>query len=252
MDTTQQLNQMTDRQIKILKAVVDEYITSGNAVGSELLEKKFKVGYSPATIRNEMVVLGKMGFIEKSHFSSGRIPTPKAFRFYINTLLPKKPLSTADEVSMKNEVWDFKNDEMRFLEETARILSEKSNMLSIVFLASGFRYYTGINHMLAIKEFLDYELSKMVFTYLDDIDYWLKVLPDLVENQDEISILLGDDYHVKQFQNLGSVFSRFTINNKNGFIGLIGPCRLEYSSAVPLVNYSARIINEVFNKDATE
>jgi len=92
----------------------------------------------------------------------------------------------------------------------------------------------------------------MVFTYLDDIDYWLKVLPDLVSNHDEISILLGDDYHVKQFQNLGSVFSRFTINEKSGFIGLIGPCRLEYSSAVPLVNYSAQIINEVFNKNAAE
>lgn len=241
------INELSDRQIKILKAIVDEYIDTGDAVGSELLEKKFKVGYSPATIRNEMVVLGKYGYIGKSHFSSGRVPTPKAFRFYINTLLPKKPLSTAEEVSIKNEVWDYQKDEVRFLEEIASVLADKSGLLAMVFLQSGFRYYAGTEHLLAIKEFSDYGFSQSVFGQLDDVEYWIGILADLMSHQKELEILLGDDYQMKQLTNLGSVFCGFRMGEQHGAIGLIGPCRLPYSAAVPLVNYTANIISQVYN-----
>ena len=243
-----QIAELSDRQIKILKAIVDEYIDSGDPVGSELLEKKFKVGYSPATIRNEMVVLGKYGYIQKSHFSSGRVPTPKAFRFYINTLLPKKPLSTAEEVSIKNEVWDYQGDEVRFLEEMASVLAEKSGLLAMVFLGSGFRYYVGMGNLLSLKEFLNYDFARVVFGQLVYVDYWIGILEDLMSNQKELEILLGEDYHMKQLMNLGSVFSGFSLRDQHGAIGLIGPCRLQYSAAVPLVNYTAQVIGQVYQK----
>lgn len=242
------VNELTERQIKILKAIIDEYIGNGNAVGSEFLEKKFKLGFSPATIRNDMVVLGKLGYIEKAHFSSGRIPTPKAFRFYLQTLLPKKQLSTAEEASMKNEVWDYQDNQIRFLEESARALAKKSGLLSLVFLDTGFRYYTGVNNLLAIREFLDYEFSRQLFGYIDDIAFWNKILSQLLEHQVDFQVLLGDDYLYKPLYNLGGVFAPFTSPKGTGAIGIVGPCRLEYSMAVPLVNYSAHIIQEVFDK----
>ena len=68
------MEDLTQRQIDILKAIIQEYTESAEAVGSEILEKKYKLGVSPATIRNEMVALAKKGYLKKSHFSSGRLP----------------------------------------------------------------------------------------------------------------------------------------------------------------------------------
>lgn len=243
-----QVTELSERQIKILKAIIDDYITSGNPIGSEFLEKKFKLGFSPATIRNEMVVLGKLGYIEKGHFSSGRIPTPKAFRFYINTLLPKKQLSTSEEVSIKNEVWDYQKDIFRFLEEAVQTLSNRTNLMSIVILKGGFRYYSGVDNLLSVREFFDLEFTRSVFEYIDDMNFWIKVLGNMFGENVEIRVLLGDDYVHKSLYNLGGVFSHFESNSVTGAIGILGPCRLNYSSALPLVNYTASVIREVLEK----
>ena len=81
------MDDITQRQTEILKAIIKEFSESGEPVGSEILEKKYKLGISPATIRNEMVSLAKNGYIKKAHFSSGRVPSAKGFRFYINKLM---------------------------------------------------------------------------------------------------------------------------------------------------------------------
>jgi len=243
------ISELTERQIKILKTIIDEYIINGEPIGSEFLEKKFKLGFSPATIRNEMVVLGKNGYIQKAHFSSGRIPTPKAFRLYISSLLPKKQLSTAEEASLKNEVWDYQNDMVRFLEESAITLAKRSGLLSLVLLDTGFRYYSGISNFLAIKEFDDNEVTKDIFNYLENYDYWIKLLSQLLENHNqEFQIFIGEDYQYQPLYGLGGVFSHFKGEDYRGAIGVIGPCRLEYSSALPLVNYTAAIIKQVISK----
>jgi heat-inducible transcriptional repressor len=69
---------LTARQIQILKSLIDEYIETAEPVGSGALDKKYNLGISPATIRNEMVTLTKFGFLKQPHTSSGRVPTPKA------------------------------------------------------------------------------------------------------------------------------------------------------------------------------
>ncbi|KXK08634.1 MAG: Heat-inducible transcription repressor HrcA [Microgenomates bacterium OLB22] len=95
------MTELTPRQIDLLKLIIREYTESADPVGSEILEKKYHLGVSPATIRNDMVSLTKHGYLEKAYFSAGRVPTSKAFRFYIKYLMEEKELSTADEVSSK-------------------------------------------------------------------------------------------------------------------------------------------------------
>lgn len=95
---------LTQRQIEILKQIVKEYIDTANPVGSETLEKKYDVGVSPATIRNEMAAMVKKGYLAKPHTSAGRIPTSKAMRLYVNELMKEKDLSVAEEVEAKEKV----------------------------------------------------------------------------------------------------------------------------------------------------
>src|SRR5579859_6245228 len=81
---------MTDRQQKILSAIVEQYAEVASPVGSSFLAKVFNV--SSATIRSEMAELERLGFITQPHTSAGRIPTDKGYRFYVNNLGTSKPL----------------------------------------------------------------------------------------------------------------------------------------------------------------
>ncbi|MCJ7827900.1 DeoR family transcriptional regulator, partial [Patescibacteria group bacterium] len=79
--------EITPRQEAILKAIIEEYISEAVPIGSEMLEKKYAFGVSPATIRNEMVALREKGLLAKPHSSAGRVPTPLGFRYYIANLM---------------------------------------------------------------------------------------------------------------------------------------------------------------------
>ena len=73
---------LTPRRIEIFKAIVDEYIRTAEPVGSRTLQEQYDLPYSSATIRNDMQVLEEMGYLEKTHTSSGRIPSTMGYKFY--------------------------------------------------------------------------------------------------------------------------------------------------------------------------
>src|SRR3990172_6099222 len=113
------------RQIQILRAIIEEFISTAKPVGSDTIDKKFNIGVSPATIRNEMVYLTKEGYLQKSHISAGRIPTPLALRLYVNEIMKEKELSVADEVSAKEKIWRIKRSWTIFLRGALKLLLKK-------------------------------------------------------------------------------------------------------------------------------
>ena len=86
------MNMLTDRQLLIFQVIVDDFIHSAQPVGSRSLAKKNEISFSSATIRNEMADLEELGFIEKTHTSSGRIPSEKGYRYYVDHLLSPQKL----------------------------------------------------------------------------------------------------------------------------------------------------------------
>src|SRR5258708_5482937 len=114
------MNELTQRQIEILKSLIEEYIETADPVGSETLEKKHNLTASPATIRNEMVRLTNLGYLKKAHISSGRIPTPQALKFYVNQLMKEKELSVTEEVGVKKKVWDLRKKKKKSLQKLTK------------------------------------------------------------------------------------------------------------------------------------
>src|SRR5438067_2119145 len=106
---------LSQRQIQILKHIVREYIDTAEPVGSETLEKKYDLGVSPATIRNEMAEMVRLGYLSKPHTSAGRVPTSKALKLYVSDLMKMRDLSVAEEVEAKEKVWDLRAREDKFL-----------------------------------------------------------------------------------------------------------------------------------------
>lgn len=240
------MEDLTQRQIEILKAIIKEYTDSGQPVGSEVLEKKYKLGVSPATIRNEMVQLAKKGYLKKSYFSSGREPSAKGFRFYINNLMQEKEVTTTDEVSYKNSIWDDRQELHRLLSQATRILSQKTNLLSLAMTNFGDIYYSGLANLLNQPEFLDINLSRNLFSRLDEVNFWSSILKEFEEFEGEIRCMLGeDDFHDPNFDQCASVWGEFEGKKVKGLIGVVGTKRMYYDFIIPHVKYFSHLIEEI-------
>ncbi len=93
---------LTPRRIEIFKAIVDEYIRTAEPVGSKTLQQKYKLPYSSATIRNDMQILEEMGYLEKTHTSSGRIPSTQGYKFYCENMLDSSSIDKKMEVAIRD------------------------------------------------------------------------------------------------------------------------------------------------------
>ena len=119
-----------DRQRNILKSIVEEYIKTARPVGSRSLCKKFKC--SSATIRNDMLALEENGFLEKQHISSGRIPSEKGYRYYVDYLMEPKEISGEDMLKLQTI---FSNNELNLtgaILKSLEIVSDITNYTSVV------------------------------------------------------------------------------------------------------------------------
>ena len=121
---------ITDRQKKLLKLIVEEYIKTAVPVGSKGLCEKIKC--SSATIRNEMATLEDLGFLEKTHTSSGRVPSESGYRFYVDNLMEPKKMSGQDVLNLQKI---FNNKQLALSDLITRsleIISEITNCTSVV------------------------------------------------------------------------------------------------------------------------
>ena len=123
---------VSDREKLVLSAIIDFYLLSGETIGSRALVKKYNIDLSSATIRNVMSDLEDMGFISKTHTSSGRIPTDKGYKFYLEELLKIEKLSREEQARI-NSVYDFKMRELdSVLKKTSMLLSKLTNYVELV------------------------------------------------------------------------------------------------------------------------
>ena len=124
--------QLDERKLQILQAVIADYIISAEPVGSRTIAKKYSMGISSATIRNEMSDLEEMGYLEQPHASSGRIPSDKAYRLYVDHLMQVKTLSPKQAEAIKQMYFDKNNQLEDIVAQTARVLSDITNYTSVV------------------------------------------------------------------------------------------------------------------------
>jgi len=248
MNTTKTIDPAKDlspREIQILRAIIEEYINTAEPVGSDTLEKKYNLGVSPATIRNEMVRLTDMKLLKQPHTSAGRVPTPFAMRYYVDYLMKAKLLTVADEVSVKEKIWDFRQESDKLLREATRALAGKTKTLAITVTRDGDIYYAGTAHILDKPEFYDFQLTHQLLLALDQADYWWKLLEG---RRDQFYVLLGEEFAGGiNLTECGYIYNRFETPYLSGAIGIVGPARLNYPYVVPIVKYVGRLVGEIAN-----
>ncbi len=122
---------LTPRKIEIFKAIVDEFITSAEPVGSKTLLEKYHLNYSSATIRSEMSELEDLGYLEKTHTSSGRVPSKMGYRYYVEHLLEEQRNENM-QVALRQVFTERKYNTQEVLKMSCEILSEMTQLTTVV------------------------------------------------------------------------------------------------------------------------
>lgn len=120
--------ELNERKLRILQAIVSDFIHSAEPVGSRTLAKNYDMGISPATIRNEMSDLEEMGYLTHPHTSAGRVPSDKAYRMYVNELMQKKDLTPEEKEFIEGRISGTVSELEKVASYAASLLSELTNL----------------------------------------------------------------------------------------------------------------------------
>jgi heat-inducible transcriptional repressor len=237
---------LTARQTQILKSIITEYIDTAEPVGSSSLEKKYELGISPATIRNEMVTLTKSGYLRQPYTSAGRTPTPKAMKFYIDQLMDERKMSVAEEVKVKEEVMQKKDNVDAVLDEATRELSELTGSLSVAALDDYNKvWHAGYSHVFENPEFADLEAATSLFTFLEEVRSMQELFFQRMTGLSPVEVIFGEELGWPGFSPVGIVGTRFDIGGQSGALGVIGPTRIRYSQVVPVLRYFKEVMGQI-------
>ncbi len=228
---------LTERQILVLKAIVEEFIHTAQPVGSRVLSKKEELNFSAATIRNEMADLEDLGFLEKTHTSSGRIPSQKGYRYYVDYLVKEEPMETTPEVGIFKQLLNQKQFERETtIKEAVKLLSSLTNYTSILLGPS--RDYSRVKKI----QFVPISDAQAVFVLItdqghverltipipDNID--IKKMETIIKALDELLVgeFVGEihDKLTESFENQLHDFEELVLSNSLRF-GTVNYCRKE-------------------------
>lgn len=230
---------MTDRQAKILQAIVEQYAEVASPVGSTLLAKLF--GVSSATIRSEMASLERQGFIKQPHTSAGRVPTDKGYRYYVNQLsdnqeLPKEHRAQR-ALSARVQHGGLPEQTIR---NTVDTLVELTHNLGIATIGPQL-YMSGLSNLFGQPEFMHPGQVQEVARLLDNLEPWLN---EAAPNQ-PLSVYIGRENPIGRSAGATLIISRFRSPfSDKSYIGVLGPTRQSYKDVMGLVSRAGKALEE--------
>lgn len=211
-------------------AVIKEFMEEAEEVGSLALLEKYDLGVSSATVRNEMVKLMQLGLLEKSHISSGRLPTDQALRLYVTKYLDRNGLSPLVTVEIRQEIFRDRFSKDEVIRSILEILSEETESLVFVILDKDIRAY-GFANLLKYEEFREIEAIETVVNIVEDRVF----LPCLVEKYSGsgVSLLIGEESGIENLEDCALAFTKILFWEKEkSYIGVLGSKRMEYSKVL--------------------
>ena len=184
---------LSDRQLKILNWIVEEYVKTAEPVGSKTLSNNPEFQYSSATIRNDMAVLEEQGYLLKTHTSSGRVPSVKGYKLYVSKVLDDKEntpeFPMIDEIFKRNET--SKDDAIK---ESMSLVSQLTNYASV---ALGSSSYNARIKNLQIVKLSEYSAVMVMVTDQGYVESKKIIIPDAINFRDieKVIKLLNETLH---------------------------------------------------------
>ncbi len=244
---------INERQKDILNKTVKEYICSAHPVSSQLLEKKYTFGLSPATIRTEMQKLTDKGFLFQPHISAGRVPTDRGYRFFVDDLLEKEFDDLKLEDWFENKAVDTIDLIQSFKEnEWGRINVSRSLTKNLAHFSGAFALSYFKKEQIFWKEGWEEILKEPEFEQKEYIVNFTKLLEGFEENigslnvNSEIKVYIGKENPFKKIRDFSIIVSKCCLSDKEeGVISLLGPKRMDYDKNIGLVNSLRKLLEKI-------
>ncbi len=234
---------MTDRQIAILAAIIEQYAEIAVPVGSVTMAKLF--GVSSATIRSEMARLEEMGLIMQPHTSAGRIPTDQGYRLYVNTITEAQesdiPGLDRSARAIEARVATHGDSTTRAIRSAVDSLVDLTQNLGLATIGDQL-YMSGIGNLFSQPEFAQGNHTQAVARLLDNLEPWLR---EAAPNE-PLNVYIGAENPIGKTSGASLIISRFrSPYSDRSYIGVLGPTRQSYGRVMRLVRHAGAMLEEV-------
>ncbi len=226
----------------ILRLIVEDYIKTAETVGSKYLVEKFNLSVSAATVRNEMSILERGGYIRQPHTSAGRIPTEKGYLYYLKNITEKDKSPTRN-ASIKSHI--KQSDDFRLtLKTLAKKMVEMSGETAVVAFNPYWSYYAGVSNLFHKPDFYNLELVRELSDVVGRFDDMTEQLFELAT--DTPTVYIGSSNPFGEQMATIVVQCKYK-NNQKGLLGIVGPLRMDYVKNLALVDSAKDIINKMYD-----
>ena len=218
---------MDERLKKLLMLVIEDVIETGEPVGSQYLVDAHQLDMSPATVRNWFAELEAEGYIAQPHTSSGRMPTEKGYRLYLDELMQSRPLAKRVRASLEGAM-NIPVEKSRKIKAFAKLTAEIAESAVLVGLNEADTFYTGLSHLFAQPEFREVSRVVSLSEMLDRLDDVLRRVRGNVYH--EPVALIGNECP------FGNACGSIIMTLPDGTLfGLLGPMRMDYREGFALL-----------------
>ncbi len=230
---------MNSRQQAILKAIVEHYIQTAQPVGSKFLAECGGFCVSPATIRNDMVVLDEEGYVRAPHTSAGRVPTELGYEFYLSDLKGMRKSGSGDE--FKEAVHGAETQE-EAVRQVAKKLVDLSGEMALVAFDPKWSYFTGVSNLFAKPDFQELGLATELSEMLESFD---EVIGSIFEHLPcSPQIMIGSENPFGD--SMSSILVRYELPDRTSLLlGLVGPLRMNYRQNIKLIEEALESLDEL-------
>jgi len=226
-----------NRKISILKAIVQRFIETAEPVGSNIIILHYHLNVSPATVRNDMAELEHEGYIFQPHTSAGRVPTRLGYRKYIEDIADYE---SARKKAVKALVQIQKEYNLQKTRErvydAVNLLSRATGNASFATVPDNRRtFYLGMSNILRQPEFINDPIrASQVLEVFENNDNFVNTLHSL-DIDDSVKVFIGEENIIPQIQSYSIIVTRYNIESYKGFIGILGPTRMDYPYNIVLL-----------------
>lgn len=244
---------ITERQKKLLNIIIGQYIKNPEPVSSKALVKSGPFSVSSATLRHEMNELEGAGYLMQLHTSSGRVPTAKAYRLYVDNLMsgPGIYVPEATKNKIHKAINEAKNDPEELNKIVADIVSVLSENMVFTKIDETNRFYkTGLSSLFEFPEFREFDRVFNIASVFDQFERLFDQIEDefIGINRADISIYIGEENPIKNIKEEAVIVVRYPLpGNKMGSMTIVGPMRMNYEKNLGLAQCLVEEFKNKFN-----
>ena len=236
----------TERSLAILRAIVEDYIDTREPVGSKTIVERHDFGVSAATVRNDMALLEEEELIVAPHTSSGRVPTDKGYRVFVDHLHELRPLTASQRQAIERFLGES-DDLEQLYGRTVRVLSQLTGQLAMIASpGNGKLVVSGAANLVRTEQ----DFAGRIVEVMDAIDEQVVVMRLLAETARDrsVAVTIGRENEPFGLTETSVVSSQFSTNPGTSLVGVLGPTRMDYSGSIVAVRALARYLSQLLGE----